>query len=328
MIQVNETAKNASEETIPVKDISPDREEDSKSCYNCGSSELGRDDAKGEIFCKNCGTIIDEDRIDTSKEWRAFSSEDSKTKSRAGSPITYTKADKGISTQIGYGGEINRLPGNKRGQYYRMRKWDRRAANSQTRSLQNALTELEKIISDLNLPRSVYEEAARLTEKARKEDIIKGRGIEPTVAALTYLVARKQQVPRTINEVAEAANTSERKLGKTYRHTARKLEMEINPTKPEEFIPRYTSELKTSGSVQATSKKIIRQARDKKTLAGRSPKAIVAAAIYIAAILENERLTQKEVADTVGVTSVTIRKNYREIAEALGIEEKIETGDR
>jgi len=322
MAQVDDTTI-IGEDTIPVR--GSHTSENGPKCPNCGSKDFVPDDAKGELYCRNCGTVIDEARIDTSREWRAFSAEEKSTKSRAGSPITYTKADKGISTQIGYGGELSKVPGPRRGKYFRMRKWDRRAASSQSRSLQNALSELEMIISDLKLPQGVYEEAARLTEKAREEGIIKGRGIEPTVASLAYLVARKQGIPRTLEEVAEAASISERKLGKTYRFTARELDMDIKPARPEDFIPRYAGELGLSGKTHAKAKNYIKEARDKKVLAGRSPKAIVAAVLYLAAIVEGEQLTQKRVADTVGVTSVTIRKNYREIAEALGIYEEVES---
>ncbi len=311
------------EETIPVKRNYTSGENERK-CPSCGSEDIGHDSAKGELFCRKCGTVIDEERIDTSREWRAFSSEEKSTKSRAGSPITFTKADKGMSTQIGYSGELSKVSGPRRGKYFRMRKWDRRAASSQSRGLQNALSELERIISDLKLPKSVYEEAARLTEKAREKGIIKGRGIEPTVASLAYLVARKQGIPRTLEEVSDAASVSERKLGKTYRYTARELDMDIKPARPEDFIPRYAGELNLSGSAQAKAKKYIKEARKRKVLAGRSPKAIVAAVLYLAAIVEGEQLTQKRVADTVGVTSVTIRKNYREIAEALEIYEEVE----
>ncbi|MCX6819087.1 MAG: hypothetical protein NT129_03770, partial [Candidatus Aenigmarchaeota archaeon] len=34
--------------------------------------------------------------------------------------------------------------------------------------------------------------------------------------------------------------------------------------------------------------------------------------------------TQREVADVVGVTEVTIRNRYKEMAEALNIEEEVE----
>jgi len=47
---------------------------------------------------------------------------------------------------------------------------------------------------------------------------------------------------------------------------------------------------------------------------------VAAAAIYVASILLGERRTQREVAEVAGVTEVTIRNRYKELAEKLGIE--------
>jgi transcription initiation factor TFIIB len=183
---------------------------------------------------------------------------------------------------------------------------------------------LQRISSDLKLPKSVYEEAARLTEKAQEKGIIQGRGIDATVGALVYLVARKQEVPRTLEEVADQVPIKKRKLGKAYRHTARELDMKIKPGKPEDFIPRYASSLELRGEVQARARNIIVQARETDAIAGRSPTGIVAAALYIASQLEGDKLTQREIAEEVGVTSVTVRKNYKDLVEALGLEEEME----
>jgi transcription initiation factor TFIIB len=40
--------------------------------------------------------------------------------------------------------------------------------------------------------------------------------------------------------------------------------------------------------------------------------------------LTGEKRTQREVADIVGVTEVTIRNRYKELVEKLGIEEEVE----
>ncbi len=45
-----------------------------------------------------------------------------------------------------------------------------------------------------------------------------------------------------------------------------------------------------------------------------------AAALYIAGVLLGERRTQREVAEVAGVTEVTIRNRYKEMAEELDIE--------
>ena len=46
---------------------------------------------------------------------------------------------------------------------------------------------------------------------------------------------------------------------------------------------------------------------------------MAAAAIYIASVVHDQRKTQKTIADTVGVTEVTIRNRYKELAKNLDI---------
>ena len=43
------------------------------------------------------------------------------------------------------------------------------------------------------------------------------------------------------------------------------------------------------------------------------------ASIYLAGILENNRRTQREVADVAGVTEVTIRNRFKEMCGVLGL---------
>ena len=59
---------------------------------------------------------------------------------------------------------------------------------------------------------------------------------------------------------------------------------------------------------------------DKGLASGRGPTGVAAAAVYIAGLLKGERRTQKEVADVVGVTEVTIRNRYRELKNKLNLD--------
>ncbi len=79
-----------------------------------------------------------------------------------------------------------------------------------------------------------------------------------------------------------------------------------------------------SDRVHMRAIEILRKAKKKDVISGKGPTGCAAAAIYIASVLEGERKTQREVADTVGVTEVTIRNRYKEIVDALGIEEEVE----
>lgn len=316
------------ESTIPVKSELKQSakeedgdEEERFECPECGSTEFMENSAKGEIYCLECGNVVDEDRVDQSKEWRAFDSSEKDKKARAGGSVTYTKADRGIGTEIGNSYEINNVSGRKRQQYYRMRKWSRRTSDSQERSLEDALKPIKRIVSQLNLPSSVSEEASRLAEKARDQDVFKGQGTRPTAAALVYIVARKQNVPRSLDEIAEVSGIKKRKLGDTYRNTARKLGIEMTPAQPEEFLPRYAEALGLSGSAQADARKIIQKARDEGVQSGRAPKTMVAGAVYLAAKLNDEEFTQKEIAEEIGVTEVTIRNSYQDMLDALNLDE-------
>ena len=64
---------------------------------------------------------------------------------------------------------------------------------------------------------------------------------------------------------------------------------------------------------------ILEEAADKELTSGRGPTGIAAASLYIASIFCGERRTQREVADIAGVTEVTIRNRYKELAERLDI---------
>lgn len=300
-----------------------DREENQLKCPVCNSTSFVEDSETGEIICRECGTVIEEEVVEESGGERAFTAEERERKERTGSPLTYTKHDKGISTQIGRGG-LSQVSPEKRGQYHRIMRWDRRIAESRSRNLRFALSELQKLVDELNLPASVHEESARLYEKALENETVKGRKIEKIVASIVLLVARNQRVPRTLEEVADAADISKRELGKNYRYVAREIGLRIIPARPEDFIPRFGSQLGFSGVTQARAQRVIERVREKDLLSGRSPEGVVAAALYIASLLEDEKRSQKEIADTIGVTEVTIRKGYKEFVEGLGLEEEME----
>lgn len=284
-------------------------------CPECGSTHLRV--RLGELICQNCGTVVEENMPDESAGRRAFTSEQKDKVERTGAPITYRKADRGFSTEIGSGGNMGKVSPGKRGQYYRLRKWQRRLDESQQRRLKFALGEMDRLVNDLDLPESIVEEGSRLYEKALEKNIVKGRRIEHLVAALVYILARDRGLPRTMSEISEETGISERELGKNYRYLARELDLRIVPVDPRDFIPRFSNEIGLSGEVQATARQIIEEAQEKGILAGRSPDSIVASALFMAAELEGEQVTKREVSDAVGVTPVTLRKGLNNLEEEL-----------
>ncbi|MEM5829839.1 MAG: transcription initiation factor IIB [Candidatus Aenigmatarchaeota archaeon] len=294
-------------------------------CPECGSINLIEDPNRGEVICKDCGLVLKEEIIDTGQEWRAFDSEQMSRRARGGAPLTFTKHDKGMTTEIGKGvGELYKVPVKKRAQYYRLTKWHKRLIKSKDRNLSFALSELQRIVSFLNLSKSIHERIARYYEEAVNKGLVRGRSIESVIAALTYAVSREFGSPRTLDEISEASGVEKREIGRTYRYIARELDLRILPADPITFVPRFCSMLGLSDKVQAKAIEILKKAKKSEITSGKGPTGVAAAAIYIASVLVGEKRTQREVADIVGVTEVTIRNRQKELVEKLGIEEEVE----
>lgn len=298
--------------------IKEERKEDSKICSNCNSTELVLDPVRGEVSCSNCGFVLQQRMIDDGAEWRAYTYEESSRRSRVGSPATQSLHDKGLSTIIGYENYDHRgvrLTSKSRMQVYRLRKWQMRNTLGSNTSLAQALGEIDRLTSKLQLPRSVKETSISIYRKAFDQKIIRGRSIDGLVAAAIYCAARIRRIPRTINEIALSSGYTKKELGKHYRTLITKLNLKIPITDPVNFIVRYGTELKMTGTAQRKAADILKEARTLGISAGKDPTGLAAAAIYIAGILCDERITQKSIAKVANVTEVTIRQRYKELVQ-------------
>lgn len=306
-----------------VKEV--EKEEIIEVCPECGSPRVVRDYKRGELVCQDCGYVIEERYIDAGPEWRAFDSEQREKRSRVGAPITYTIHDKGLTTIIDWNNKDyygKAISVRTRAQLFRLRKWQRRIriSNATERNLAFALSELDRMASALGLPKSVRETAAVIYRKAIEKNLIRGRSIEGVVAAALYAACRQAGVPRTLDEIAQYSRVDRKEIGRTYRFIARELGLKLMPTSPADYVPRFCAALGLSGEVQRKAIEIIKKAEGRELTSGRGPTGVAAAAIYIASILCGERRTQREVAEIAGVTEVTIRNRYKELAEKLGID--------
>ncbi|MBO8183535.1 MAG: transcription initiation factor IIB [Archaeoglobus sp.] len=312
------------EREIEVEEIKIEREEILKACPECGSPRLIRDYKRGELICQDCGLVLEERYIEPGPEWRAFDQEERLTKVRTGAPITHTIHDKGLATEIGpsyrdYSGKS--ILGGKRAQMQRLRKWQKRIkiGNARERNLSFALNELNRMVSTLGLPKSVEESAAAIYRKAVSKNLIRGRSIEGVVAAALYAACKQFGIPRSLDEISLHSKVDRKEIGRTYKFIIRELGLRLMPTDPSDFVPRFCTTLNLNGEVQGRAIEVIEKAEERYLISGRSPKAIAAAAIYIASILEGLDRSQNEISAVTGITEVTIRNRYKELCKKLGI---------
>jgi transcription initiation factor TFIIB len=296
------------------------------SCAECGSTEVVRDIEKGEIICTTCGLVLSDHRIDTGPDWRAFTSEEKDSRAHIGAPASYRMHDKGLSTMIDWRDHDvtgKRFTAKQRAQIHRLRKWQIRTRihSSMDRNLTQAMTELDRLASQLELARSIRELAALLYRKLIVGKRIRSRSIDATVAASIYAACRLRKTPRTLEEIANLSRISKKKVGAHYRTLVTKLNIRMPIPKPQDYVPRIISELDLPNIVQAKVLEILDDAEAKTGLiSGRDPRGLAAAAIYIASIVTDNRVTQHEIASAAGVTEVTIRNRYKELVRNLTIE--------
>jgi transcription initiation factor TFIIB len=266
--------------------------------------------------------VIEEKMVDFGQEWSHF--EEGDKKGRGGAPLSMQKFDKGLTTNIGEISDIYGLKGDKQTRkFLRLKKWQERVSTSIERNLRLAMAELRRVASFLNLPGIVREEASRVYNVVLQRGLVRGRSMESVIAACIYAACRSYNIPRTLDEIANASDIERKEIGRTYRFITRKLTIKVTPSNPKDYIPRFSSILHLSPKTQNDALRILKKAEISELTSGRGPAGIAAAALYVAALLNNEKKTQREVADVAGITEVTIRNRYKELLEKLGLEERL-----
>lgn len=278
-----------------------------ETCPEC-NGHLHRE--REETVCDACGLIVAEDHLDRGPEWRAFDS----PRERTGAPLTRSRHDRGLSTEIGRGN--GRLTGRKRRQLARLRKHHNRALIS-TKADRNrvyAFTEIRRVTSALSLPTRTRDHACMLFERAQDEDLLRGRSVEGFAAASIYVACRVEALSRTLDEITDVTRASPAELKAAYDAMNRELGLPTGPIHPREYLPRFASELDLPQRIERQATEFVETVMASGLANGRNPSGIAAACLYAAAEKHNHPLTQKDAAAVANVTPVTLRTTYRTLA--------------
>ena len=293
-------------------------------CSICGGTEFYEDSSRGENICTACGCVMETRIVDSGPEWRAFTAEERNARARTGSPMTLTMADKGLATTIGWSDRDangRAIAASNRAAIYRMRKWQIRTLvhSSQHRNLSIAMSEMDRLSSQLGVPRETKETAALIYRKALSKRLVRGRSIEGMVAASLYLSCRIHKIPRQLDEIVTEARVNRKELGQCVRLVLRNVPIKVPIPSANDLMPRISADLALDGKTLQTAMNIINNARKKGITAGKDPGGLAAAALYIAGIIEDDRRTQREIAEASNVTEVTVRNRYKDLASNLRI---------
>lgn len=287
-------------------------------CPECNNDMMITDKKRGQITCNSCGAVLEQNCIDPGIDWRSFSEEEYKKRTRTGPKIVLSKYDKGLTTTIGKGDKDysgTRLSPNKKAEIKRLIMWQERTktVKSIVRNLSIAMSILDRICAQLDLTKDVKESTAYYYRKIAKKGLLRGRSIERIILATIYIVLRENKRFRSFRLFKNISEIEFNDILRYSRLIQKELNLKLPPTLPHELIPSICTKLLLSGYIETKTIILLDSIEQKINLSGKKPSGVASAALYYVCLMNNERRTQKEISTVAGITEVTLRNNYRTI---------------
>jgi transcription initiation factor TFIIB len=289
----------------------------------CKTYPVITDSERGEIICGGCGLILVQNISDTLNESNGYTLEGFLKITRMGAPTSLTMHDRGLSTVIGTNKDFsgNALSSKTKYEFNRLRTWDQRSKSRKTAIFSRAFTLLHGMKTKLGVPDSVVENAAYIYRKIVNAKLTRGRTMASLVSASLYAACRENNIPRTLDDVANAGNVERIILSRDLRTIIRKLGLNLNQYDTTSFISKISNNMNLKEKIKRDAFEILKRCENEEITAGKHPVAQAAASLYISCIMNGEKISQKKFSVESGVSDVTIRNRAVLIKKTLKLVE-------
>jgi transcription initiation factor TFIIB len=279
------------------------------------------DPESGEDICKKCGMIVSDKVQDINRpEWHNTFDivEINNRRSRTGIPTSLARYDMGLSTIIGRtdrDASGRKIDAAMHATMQRLRTWDSRAhiRTSSDISLIQAFNELDILKDKLALPDAVVEKSAYIYRKAKSNGLTRGRTISGLIAASVYAACREMSTPRTLKDIAAAANISHKHIAKVYRLLLIELDIKVPLVDEIKCIAKVANKANLSEKTKRQAIRIMDEVIENEISAGKNPMGFAATILYLSCLRTGENKTKTDIAKAAGVTEVTLRNRFKEL---------------
>jgi len=289
----------------------------------CKTYPVITDSERGEIVCGGCGLILVQNISGTLNESNGYTLEGFLKIARTGPATSLTMHDRGLSTVIGTNKDFsgNALSSKTKYEFNRLRTWDQRSKSRKTAIFSRAFTLLHGMKTKLGVPDSVVENAAYIYRKIVNAKLTRGRTMASLVSASLYAACRENNIPRTLDDVANAGNVERIILSRDLRTIIRKLGLNLNQYDTTSFISKISNNMNLKEKIKRDAFEILKRCENEEITAGKHPVAQAAASLYISCIMNGEKISQKKFSVESGVSDVTIRNRAVLIKKTLKLVE-------
>ena len=293
----------------------------------------------GEVDCKDTGEVVSEGLFVESGEWNARrDSEKGVSRERAGGPITFTRHDLvSSSVVLSESKRRRKISGltTTREQIIRTRSRKRIGGYSKEEKAKiSIVSEANRIADNLGLPSVVRETVGLIVNMFLDKEIPRTeRDRKALLLAAVWKAVTYHKIPISKKDILEEVGGDSRLLWSGLKKlnelgildTIKKFRRDsYGPHRDllervKLFIGSATAELKLPQNIYLESVKLIDILVNEygKSLHGRQPEAVAGAVIYLVSHLYNYRISQKKIADVLGVVESSIRKQYKYLLEDM-----------
>jgi transcription initiation factor TFIIB len=280
-------------------------------CPDCGSEDALIID-EGCYECRFCG-VKQDIKLNMEQEWRYYGDNDTKGSdpNRVGMPTNSLLPESSLGSIIGSkGGDFSKLR-----QYHQYN-----IMPYKERSLWNTFTYIQNRCLQANIPGIIIEDAKTNYKMVSEQKISRGSNRKGIVANCVYFSCKKNNVPRSMKEIAEifGINVSEMTKGKKkyedIMYQQSKFTMShINSTNPFDYIDRFCSNLQIDLDIKYICQFVVFEAMRQDIFDDNTPPSIAAGAIFLVASLLKMRITKVQVHTATKISEVTISKCYKKL---------------
>ncbi|MCY0849573.1 transcription initiation factor IIB [Sulfuracidifex metallicus] len=289
-------------------------------CPECGEDTLINDPTTNQRVCTSCGYVDEEQLIDTGPEWRAYTQRDRLNKERIGAPLSDSIHDRGLTT---------RLDVSSKNRYISMklkRIHEKTRVSNSDKKLVTLLSILNDQSAKMGLPDYVKNTASTILRKLVATKAANRIDKNTLVAASLYQACKINQIPRHHQEFKDKFSLERNEFWKAIKkvQSIKQISPDLkSKIKPNEYIPMVNTSLNLPQTVATKASQLVEKMYEDGMSSGKGYLALSAAAVYLISTLMDKKKTQKEIADALNITEVTIRNRYKDIVGAFDIEVKI-----
>jgi len=207
----------------------------------------------------------------------------------------------------------------KRMLFYRLAKLNKYYNSSIEANLIIARNFLNKLISQLDLPKMIYNQTLFLYNKVIKVQLTKGRSIKALLVACLYIICRLNNISFQVKEFALKSNLNIKTLRRAYRLIQETFNIRFKSLSSSYYLSNFSIQLGLSPSFREKAQKLLDELKRKGIQLYVNSKAFAVAIIYYLSKKMNSlnKITQRDLASISKISEVTIRKYIKLIQNTV-----------